>query len=134
MMAGVGQYSLMKLAFNSFKTPFVVGPSFLSESGKEFKRANRRSWFEEPLVLKDGSYAILSEEPWMGHTTCHGRPPRYVFLSWFFSSHHAHIPESYILESFPCDPDHPVFPFPCLSLFSPGIYVQRVCVFGERGV
>ena len=53
-----------------------------------------------------------------------------TFLSWFFSSHHAHIPESYILNSFPCDPDHPVFPFLSFFFFPSGIYVQRVFVFG----
>ena len=60
---------------------------------------------------------------------CHGRPPWYVILSCFFSSHHAHIPESYILESFPCNLDRPVFLFLSFLLFPPGIYVQRVCVF-----
>ena len=57
---------------------------------------------------------------------CHSCPPWYLNLSRFFSSHHAHIPESYILDSFPSDPDFRVF-LPLLS--PPGIYASvYVCV------
>jgi hypothetical protein len=69
MTTEVEQYSLMKLAFKSFETPFAVGSSSLSENARELQRPDRRSWFGEPSVLKDRFHAILSEEPWMGHTT-----------------------------------------------------------------